>query len=242
MTSNETITGIEGVLQKMQSKDINIKTTSAIDTMVHFLDVTIINEDGHLRTAIYHKPTTEPYILPYTSDHPVHIRRNIPFAALLRAVRICSHVEDFNHELIRTDMSLLLNKYPPDFLRKQFNQFLEINDVMLVLNQLHEILLQQPTRREKQLAKMIQYRIRTPIVLEPKIWDTQVLYSRYTFDTSVSTRFSDQFHEWWQTHYAFKESPLENLNVKLVANTNRTLEQYFIHKKPSAAFLSKIEP
>lgn len=92
MTTNQTGLEISIVLEKAQNKDANIKITSAIDTTVHFLDVTIINENGHLRTTIYRKSTTEPYILPYTSDHPAHIRRNIPFAVLLRAVRICSHV------------------------------------------------------------------------------------------------------------------------------------------------------
>ena len=119
MTTNQTSLEISIVLEKAQNKDANIKIRSAIDTTVHFLDVTIINETGHLRTAIYHKPTTEPYILPYTSDHPVHIRRNISYAALLRAARLCSHVEDFNNECIRIDISLLINNYSPNFIRKQ---------------------------------------------------------------------------------------------------------------------------
>jgi len=103
--------------------------------------------------------------------------------------------------------------------------------------QLHQSLLHQPSRREKYLAKMTQDPIRNPLVLQPKIWDRSILYPRYTFDSSISQYFSGQFQIWWKTHYAFHRSPVENVKVKIVANTNRTLEQYFIHKKPQKALL-----
>ena len=248
MTTNQTVEDITCVLDKMQNKDINIKITSTINTSVDFLDVTITNEDGHLRTTIFHKPTTEPYILPYTSDHPPHVCRNIPYATLLRAARICSHVEDFNKEHIRIDMSLLLNNYPPNFIRTQFTRFFETNNAMLVLTQLnqkvyhhlHATLLYQPTRREKQLTKMVQDPIRNPVVLQPKIWNTQVLYPRYTFDSSLSKHFPEQFRVWWKTYYAFQGSPIQNVSVRIVTNTSRTLEQYFIHKKPKKSLLVKM--
>ena len=109
MTTNQTIEEIQIELGKARNRDINIQVDLTVSTSVNFLDVTITNEDGQLRTSVYHKPTTEPYILPYTSDHPRHVHQNIPYAALLRAARICSHVDDFNSERIRIDMSLLLN-------------------------------------------------------------------------------------------------------------------------------------
>ena len=113
----------------------NILTIYATNcTVTHFLVITITNENGRLRTSFFHKPTTEPYILPYASDHPHHVRGNIPYVALLRAARICSHVNDFNSECIRIDMSLLLNHYPPNFIKKQFNRFFHLNNALPVLN------------------------------------------------------------------------------------------------------------
>jgi hypothetical protein len=73
-------------------------------------------DNGHLTTSVLHKPTAEPYILPYTLDYPRRIDRNIPYAALLRADRICSDVHDFTIERIRIDMSRLLNDYSPAFI------------------------------------------------------------------------------------------------------------------------------
>jgi hypothetical protein len=121
MITNQTISEITLELENANKKDLNIRINSKISTSVDFLDIIITNEDGYLRTSIYHKPTTEPYILPYTSDHPRHVRRNIPYASLVRAARICSHVDDCNTERIRLDMSLLLTSYPPNFIPKHFH-------------------------------------------------------------------------------------------------------------------------
>jgi hypothetical protein len=115
-------------------------------------------------------------MLPYTSDHPYHIHRNIPYAALSRAARICPHVHDFNTERIRIDVSLLYG-YPQNFISKQFNRFFHLNDAMSVLNQLdeqvydrlHQTLSHQPIRREKQLQNMMQDPFKTPLILQPKI-------------------------------------------------------------------------
>ncbi|CAF3855959.1 unnamed protein product, partial [Rotaria sp. Silwood1] len=249
MTTNETIEEINRELEKAQLKDINIKITTIISTSVHFLDVTITNENGKLRTSIYHKPTTEPYILPYTSDHPHHIHRNIPYEALLRAARICSHVNDFNSERIRIDMSLLLNSYPPNFITKQLHRFFRLNSAMPVLtvlnedvyHHLHQTQLQQPTLREKKLINMMHDPIAKPFVLQPKIWNKEIMYPCYLYDTSLTSNLPNQFYKWWQTYYAFPRSPLEHIKVMLVANTNRTLESIFIHKKPPRELLTKME-
>ena len=55
MTTNQTIEEINVKLEEAKNKDINIKIESTISTSVHFLDVTITNENGQLRTSIYHK-------------------------------------------------------------------------------------------------------------------------------------------------------------------------------------------
>lgn len=89
-----------------------------------FLDLTIVNEDGQLRKSVYHKSAAELYILPFTSNHPRHIHRNLSHAALLRATRLCSNGEDFDAEYVRMNMSLLLNDYPPAFISRHKRSFL----------------------------------------------------------------------------------------------------------------------
>ena len=177
MTTNQDIDEVEKQLQMASKKDKNMQINYKINTSANFLDITISNKNGCLETTIYHKPTTEPYILPFTSDHPRHIHRNIPYAELLRAVRLCSYIDDFNLERIRIDMSLLLNGYPSNFISQQFNRFFQLNHGMPVIDQLNETvyhhllqtLLQQPTRREKQLQNIMQVPVKTPLVLQTKL-------------------------------------------------------------------------
>jgi hypothetical protein len=143
MTTNQTIEEINIRLEKAQNKDINIRIQPTISTTVHFLDLTSMNENGQLRTTIYHKPTAEPYYLPYISDHPHRIHRNIPYNALLRAARLCSSVQDFNRERSRIDISLLLNTYPPKLTTNQFLRFFQAHRVELPYKQADEQLYQQ---------------------------------------------------------------------------------------------------
>ena len=138
MTTNKNIDEIHIELKKAKTKDINIRIDSKLDSTVHFLNVVITNENGKLRISIYHKPTAEPYILPYTSDHQRHTHHNIPYAASVRAARICSGVNDFNLECIRIDMSLLLNGYLPQFITQQFKRFFHLNNAISVFNELNE--------------------------------------------------------------------------------------------------------
>ncbi len=136
---------------------MNIEIDYIIDTSVNCLDVTITNENGHLRTCVYHKPTAEPYYLPYKSDHTHKYHHNISYKALIRAARLCSNIHGFNLERQRIDISLLLGQYPLEFISNQFLRFFQVNNAMPVyieLNEqvyqrLHLQLIHQITQREK---------------------------------------------------------------------------------------------
>jgi hypothetical protein len=138
----------------------------------------------------------------------------------------------------------------PNFISKQFNRFFHLNNAVPVLNQLneevyhrlHQKSLYQPTRREKQLHIMIQDPVITPVALQTKIWNKAIMYPRYLFDTGLTINLPKEFYKWWKTYYAFPGSPLENIKVRIVTDTNRTLESFFIHKKPSQQMLRRMEP
>ncbi|CAF1146399.1 unnamed protein product [Didymodactylos carnosus] len=162
MTSNMSLDDIHSKLEWMNKKDEkHIHITYSVGFSVEFLDVKIDNANGMLKTSIFHKPAAEPYILPYSSDHPRHVHVNIPYEALLRAVRLCSHVYAFDQERLHIEMILLLNGYPPSFIRYHFNRFFRLNEAMAVhiaLNateyeRLHRRLLYLPTRREKRNSR-----------------------------------------------------------------------------------------
>ncbi|CAF1361318.1 unnamed protein product, partial [Rotaria magnacalcarata] len=174
---------------------------------------------------------------------------NIPYAALLRAARICSDVNDFHAECIRIDMSLLLNEYPPSFIRKQFYHFFHCNNAMNVLTALnansyrylHQNSLYQPTRREKQLTVVLKDAVLSPAVLKPKVWDKSIMYPRYQFDAPNSKTLSIQFYKWWKNYYKNEKASVRTIKIRLVANTNETVESYLVHKKPPKEILTRME-
>ncbi|CAF1297315.1 unnamed protein product [Adineta steineri] len=57
----------------------------------------------------YHKPSAEPYVVPFISDHPRHVFGNIIQTTLTRAVRYSSTFEAFNNKRRHIKLMLLYN-------------------------------------------------------------------------------------------------------------------------------------
>ena len=89
----------------------NIKLTYEIHSMISFLDVSIEKKDDHLITSVYHKSASEPYVVPFRSDHPRHVFANIIRGALLRAVRYSSTLQQFCQEKRAIQLMLLYNGF-----------------------------------------------------------------------------------------------------------------------------------
>jgi hypothetical protein len=246
MTTNLSFDQIKAKLDTADQKDRNIRIKYQIQSCVEFLDVLIQNDNGQLTTSVFHKPTAEPYILPYRSDHPRHVHRNIPYAALLRAARICSNVHDFTIERIRIDMSLLLNDYPPAFITKHVSRFFEQYNAQSVLKELneqdyyklHQKLLHQPTRREKQLQATTTDIPQIPeSIMRKKAWNKNILYAPYQFESGPRTAFGPVFRAWWEEYFRRQGYKVAHVKLKFSAKSNRTLEQCFVHKKPPKELL-----
>ena len=73
---------------------------------------------------MFHKPSHEPYVLPYNSIHQTHIKQNLPYSFILKAFRYCSTYEAYLRERETLRVMFILNKYPNEFIDKQFNEVL----------------------------------------------------------------------------------------------------------------------
>jgi hypothetical protein len=110
--------------------DSNIRLNAQAGHSINFLDLYIENNNGELFTKVYHKPSYEPYFLPFNSIHPTHMKMNIPYAMLLRAIKYCSNFEAYINEREKLRMALLLNKYPDIFINKQFSRLFKKYDIV----------------------------------------------------------------------------------------------------------------
>lgn len=108
-TSNEPLDKVNEMLDMAHNLHPNIKLVRNIGSDVSFLDVHIENKDGTLTTSVHHKEAAEPYVVPFTSDHPKHVFGNIINTALLRAVRYSSTLSVFEDEQRFIKLMLLYN-------------------------------------------------------------------------------------------------------------------------------------
>ncbi|CAF1496417.1 unnamed protein product, partial [Adineta steineri] len=122
-TWNDTNENLEKLLAKLNNHHPNIKLEYKIGQSLPFLDVLLTNNNGTLSTCVYRKPAAEPYVVPFTSDHPQHIFRNIIRTALLRAIRYSSTFEAFGVERRNIRLMLLYNGYPSTYINKEFHAF-----------------------------------------------------------------------------------------------------------------------
>ena len=260
MTSNMLVDDIRAKLDWMNKKDEkHIHITYSVGFKVEFLDVNIENSNGSLITSVFHKPAAEPYVLPFGSDHPRHVHINIPYEALLRAARLCSNVDTFDKERLKIEMILLLNGYPPKFIKHHFNRFFRLNKVMSVFTLLdatqyeilHQKLLYLPTRREKKC-----HRTRTNNedigggaerlneTNDPdtkKQWNRKILMLPHTFESGPLLEFKHEFRKLWAKHYVYKGSLMKDVRLMITALSNPSLNDLLVHKKPSRSLLTKME-
>ena len=80
-----------------------------------FVDARIEKKHNQLITSVYHKSASEPYVVPFGSDHPRHMFGNVIQTALLRAVRYSSTTELFGHEMRDIRLMLLYNRYSTSY-------------------------------------------------------------------------------------------------------------------------------
>lgn len=128
------------LLNRIERQDKNIRIIRSIGSTIEFLDVVVENNNGQLRTSVYHKPATEPYILPYSDDHPRHVHRSTIKSQLFRAIRLYSHLEDFDQERLQIEFRLLLNGFPPKFIVYSFKNFFQQHNASCLLQYLDEAL------------------------------------------------------------------------------------------------------
>ena len=153
------------------------------------------NPNGQLVTKVYHKPSYESCYLPFNSIHPFHMKKNIPFAMLLRAPRYCSSFQLHLNERESLWMSLLLNKYPNDLTEKQFIAVLEKFNISV------------------QIPSLNYEHIRTQIHSQPDHTKSPVdfeknLFVHFTYCSNMRT-FPIRFHTLWQKY--FNKSPINEI-------------------------------
>ena len=195
--------------------DENIKLSENIGLSADFLDLHVENQDSKLFTTVYQKPSYEPYYLPFNSIHPLHMKKNIPFTMLLRAIRYCSTFQTYLNEREKLRMALLLNKYSNKFIEEQFNN---------VLSKFH---INQPLSYNN-YNEYRQKIINSPIKEKISVDYGKTMFVHFTYCSNMKL-FPGKFHALWNKY--FGESPLNEITPILGTRNVKNLQRQLIHTK-----------
>lgn len=180
-------------IERWNQFDENIKLTATIGQSTNFLGLYVENENGKWITNVYHKPSHELYYLPFNSIHPLHMKKNISFGMLIRAIRYSSTFQFFIEEREALRVALLLNKYPNSFLEEQFRNVLDKFQVT------------------EQMKHQNYLRLRQKIISQPETksstHDTEHMFVHFTYCSSMRS-FPTKFKILWRKY--FSKSPIND--------------------------------
>ena len=102
-------------------------TSSHSSSNMPFLDVNVsLTNDGNISTDLYTKSTDKHQHLLYSSCHPLHTKKAIPFSLALRLRRICSTDATFHTRTAQLATYLLKRGYNRNFVNKQLRRAADI--------------------------------------------------------------------------------------------------------------------
>jgi hypothetical protein len=107
----------------------SIKFTYEISNKeAHFLDVTVLKDkNGLIQTSLYTKPTDAHMELHYTSHHPIHQKKSIPYSQAVRIRRICSSGENFDICTENLFKNLRMRGYPCKLIKHAISKARKMN-------------------------------------------------------------------------------------------------------------------
>ena len=81
----------------LNKKHPTIKFTAGWSkAQINFLDITVYLKNGKIKIDLYIKPTDTHQYLHFSSCHPYHCKKGIPYSQTLHLNRICSDSRSFD--------------------------------------------------------------------------------------------------------------------------------------------------
>ena len=122
-TWNKKIDELVHLVKVIGNENTNLKLDVKIGLTANFLNAHIENRNGVLYSRVYHDPNMQKYTLPYVIGHSKVAHSHWLRSALIRAVRYCTSVHDFNQERIHIEITCLANGYSLEFIERRIDHF-----------------------------------------------------------------------------------------------------------------------
>lgn len=146
-TWNNSEEELRNLLTLIASQDTNVHFTYKIGRCVPYLQALIDVYEGELSTTMYHNPIVQKYTLPYAIDNAKMAHSHWLCSALIRAVRYCTSVFEFDLERTAIEVTCLSNGYSIEFIDKRVHHFFKHFDAMSLRQTLDQNVYEKLRRR-----------------------------------------------------------------------------------------------
>ena len=134
--------GMDSLLEFIDHLNIvhpTIKFTSDIShTEISFLDLTIYIKQSQLHTRLYTKTTDRHMYLNYFSEHPMSLKKSIPYSQFLRLKRIHSEPQYLLEAQIHMYLFFIWREYPHDIILRSWMKTKEFTREQLFTSENNE--------------------------------------------------------------------------------------------------------
>ena len=110
------------IFEKFHPKILEYTTEFMIKNRIQFLDILIIKIHDKLQYSMQIKPLKTEFYVPYTSNHPMHMKINIIKNMMQRAMILCSNYILFYHTIIALRLRFEKSGYPLRFINKYMDE------------------------------------------------------------------------------------------------------------------------
>ena len=110
------------IFQRYNPKILKFTTELMINDKLKFLDILFIKIKDNIEYCMQIKSLKTEFFVPYTSNHPMHIKINIITNMIKRATILCSNYILFHHTMIALRLRFAKSGYPTNFLDKYMDE------------------------------------------------------------------------------------------------------------------------
>lgn len=198
-------------INELNERYPNIQLTTSSGFQVHFLHAFIENQAGSLHTRVYRDPWVQPFLLPFTTDHPRILHRQWFRFNIARALQYCLSFDDFQDEYVHIESTFLANGYSLNFIHYHWQQFLK----RIAPTHLYNMSCTRSTYSSLR-QNLFHYAYRKTFALNRE-QQMQQLVARprsltffYLYDWGNRIEFNKKFQEFWTTLVAFVTRDVKN--------------------------------
>ncbi|CAF4561267.1 unnamed protein product [Rotaria sp. Silwood2] len=236
---NGTINEFHTMIKMIANQNSDIHLDVKMGSSVRFLHAHIENQNGTLYSRVYHESTIQPYTLPYVIGHAKVVHSHWFRSALIRAVRYCTSVHDFNQERIYLEMTCLANGYTLEFIEKQIDHFFKHFDAESLRSSLDQHVYNKLRRRLFNFISEQRNILETNREAEKK---HERIRLSYLYEYGPKRQFHEQLHKILSTHLNTSTASSKQHNkLKLILTTKQphSLNALLSQQKPKHELLNK---